>query len=109
MTYFLTNADFVHGGQADWSIGMGTLKVFVDDMLTPVLVVPLNLDGTLELEHGRGWVGFTAATGTRTWQTHDILSWSFTSLREPIPERRPPLINDIGAHTCQNESVCVHQ
>ena len=31
VAYFMTNADFVNGGQADWSTGMGTLKVYLDE------------------------------------------------------------------------------
>lgn len=36
----------------------------------PCLVVPLNLEDTLRLHHGRAFVGFTAATGTDTWQVN---------------------------------------
>ena len=43
------------------------------------VVAVLGLDQT----HGRAWVGFTAATGADVWQTHDVLGWHFTSLREP--------------------------
>ena len=48
------------------------------------LVVPADLAALLPLNetHGRVWVGFTAATGPLFWQTHDILAWHFTSLRE---------------------------
>lgn len=31
-------------------------------------MVPLNLEATLRLNHGRAYVGFTAATGRDTWQ-----------------------------------------
>lgn len=68
----------------EWRAGVGLLSVFLDDMDTPVLSVPLRLESSLELHHGRAWVGFTAATGERTWQTHDILRWSFSSLRRNI-------------------------
>lgn len=37
--------------------------------MTPALVLPLNLGSLLKLNHGRAWVGFTAATGHSTWQT----------------------------------------
>lgn len=107
-SYFLSNADFPYGGQADWSTGMGTLKVYVDDMATPKLVVPLNLDATLKLHHGRAWVGFTAATGTKSWQNQDIMDWSFDSMRQTVPFSPPPLVNQEGAHKCRNKTVCVH-
>lgn len=31
-------------------------------------MVPLNLEATLRLNHGRAFVGFTAGTGKETWQ-----------------------------------------
>uniref|UniRef100_K3X417 Legume lectin domain-containing protein n=1 Tax=Globisporangium ultimum (strain ATCC 200006 / CBS 805.95 / DAOM BR144) TaxID=431595 RepID=K3X417_GLOUD len=79
---------FASGG---WASGVGVLSVFVGNMETPIMSVPLRIDDTIELEHGRAWVGFTASTGETAWQTHDILSWSFESLRrnvvftEPMP------------------------
>lgn len=94
-------ADLLLGGQTDapgapagsapifapsaWaSRGFGTLSVYVDDAAEPVLIVPMNLAATLDLAgtHGRAWVGFTASTGSRVWQVHDILAWHFTELRE---------------------------
>jgi hypothetical protein len=71
------------GAQAAWAAGFGTLAVYLDDEAQPVLIVPLQLDGLLDLgpTHGRAWVGFTAATGSDVWQTHDVLAWAFTQLR----------------------------
>ena len=100
MATFLSNAEHGEGGQADWATGFGVLSVYVDDAGSPALVVPLNLDATLRLEHGRAWVGFTAATGDGTYQTHDILDWRFTSLREEVPYYPPPVVNGVGAHAC---------
>ncbi|CAM9850989.1 unnamed protein product, partial [Chrysoparadoxa australica] len=79
---FLQNKNFPVGGMGDWGSGIGLLHVYVDDMKLPVLSTPLNLEATLELNHGRAWVGFTAATGDETWQVHDILHWEYTSTRE---------------------------
>lgn len=45
---FLENADYQYGGQADWGTGMGTLAVYLDDMRTPLFIVPLNLDATYD-------------------------------------------------------------
>lgn len=67
-----------------WVSGVGVLAVYLNDMDTPVLSVPLRIEKSLELNHGRAWVGFTAATGELAWQTHDILSWQFDSLRRNI-------------------------
>ena len=44
---YLTNQDYEHGGMADWSTGMGTLSVYINDMLNPVFTIPLNLGATL--------------------------------------------------------------
>ncbi|KAF4129584.1 Bacterial lectin [Phytophthora infestans] len=67
-----------------WRSGVGLLSIYLDDMNTPVLTVPLRIENTLELFHGRAWVGFTGATGANAWQTLDILSWDFDSLRHNI-------------------------
>jgi len=116
VSHFLENAQFKYGAMADWGTGMGTLQVFLDDLSTPALVVPLNLAGTLALTHGRARVGFTAATGEDTWQAHDILDWEFTQLREDPPYHSPPVVNGLGAHACaaaaageeDGAAACVH-
>eukprot|EP00949_MAST-11_sp_MAST-11-sp1_P003824 g3824.t1 len=107
MALFTENADWPDGGQADWSTGMGTLSVFVDDLYTPVLTVPMNLDATLKLNSGRAYVGFTAATGDEMWQTHDILSWQFFQARKDPVFFMPKVINGDGPHQCNGEH-CVH-
>jgi hypothetical protein len=58
----------------------GTVVVYLNNMDTPVLTAPLkngNLENLLNLDEGKAWVGFTAATG-RDLQTHDIHAFSFT-------------------------------
>jgi len=66
---------------------LGTLAVYIDDADTPALVVPVPrpLTSVLDASHGRAWVGFTASTGSDIWQTHDILAWTFRSLRLDEP------------------------
>lgn len=59
----------------------GNLYVFVDDIKTPVLAVQLFLDEVLDLDEGKAWVGFTAATWD-AFENHDILDWAFTSAVE---------------------------
>jgi len=54
----------------------GRLAVYLDDLSVPVLVAPVNLAAVVHAD-GKGWVGFTAATGGG-FQNHDILSWKFT-------------------------------
>jgi len=35
----------------------------------------------MNLDQGRAWVGFTAASGA-DWQNHDLISWTFDSAEE---------------------------
>lgn len=53
----------------------GTMSIFLDDLVTPVLTVPLDLTAYPALPWG--WAGFTAATGS-SLQSHEILEWHFT-------------------------------
>ena len=57
--------------------------VFVDDMTTPVLSVPLSnasflRNGTTGTDAGKVYIGLTASTGA-VWQAVDILSWNLTN------------------------------
>ena len=64
----------------------GSMEVYVDDLSTPRLVVPLdltNIDGERILDaQGEAWVGFTAATGAG-YQNHDLVAWQFHVVPEP--------------------------
>ncbi|MAF11308.1 hypothetical protein CMK11_12730 [Candidatus Poribacteria bacterium] len=60
----------------------GSLQVFLDDLVTPVLTVAVDLSTLLQLDDGAAWVGLTAATGD-AWENHDILSWFFTPAGGP--------------------------
>ena len=54
--------------------------VFVDDMTTPVLSVPLSNASFLRTngtDAGKVYIGFTASTGA-VWQAVDILTWNLT-------------------------------
>ena len=85
--HFFENANYPEGGMADWSVaGLGLLYVYVNNLEDAVLITPLNLASTLQLNHGRAWIGFTASTGKETWQVHDVLDWEFSSLRMDIEE-----------------------
>jgi hypothetical protein len=107
--YFLSNADYPQGGQADWGNGMGVLSVYIDDMKKPVLILPLNLCATLDCDAGRAWLGFTAATGDRFWQVHDVLEWKLRSTRNDPHYDPPPIVNGEGAHSCNDPKLCVHR
>jgi hypothetical protein len=79
---FFENNNFQQGGNSDWNkAGLGVLSVYIENLDTPVLSVPLHLSATLNLNRGRAYVGFTAATGDETHQAHEINSWYFSSLR----------------------------
>jgi len=56
--------------------GLGTLRVFLDDMDTAVINMPISLKYALKLQTGKAYVGFTASTGDM-WQNHDIVEWEF--------------------------------
>ncbi len=107
-TNFLENADYVNGGQGDWGSGFGLMYIYVDDLYSPIITTPINLDYTLKLDNGRSYVGLTAATGESLWQAHDILSWEFSSTYEDEEYNPPIIVNGEGAHACVNESICVH-
>ncbi|KAH9148078.1 hypothetical protein LEN26_004610 [Aphanomyces euteiches] len=68
-----------------YTAGLGCLTIDFDDR--PVLSVPIHLDATLRLTGGRAFVGFTAATGEKAWQVHDIVSWQIDSLRNLPPNQ----------------------
>jgi len=107
-TEFLQNADAPNGGMPDWGTGIGMMYVYVDNLVDPLFITPLNLDSTLQLNNGKAWVGFTAATGQNHYQVHDMLSWSFTQLYVDPPYDPPPVVNEDGAYTCQSQEDCVH-
>ena len=54
----------------------GAMTVFVDDLHSPALTVPIDLDSRLAMDQGRAWLGFTSSTWNG-WANHDILSASF--------------------------------
>jgi hypothetical protein len=107
-SYFIENADFQFGGEGDWGMGFGLIYVYVDDLYSPVIITPINLDATLKLDDGRAYVGFTAATGDSHWQAHDILDWRWESLYQNKEYNEPLIVNGEGAYECVNETACVH-
>ena len=63
----------------------GFLAIYLDDLIVPVLEVPIDIASVLALDNGTAWVGFTGATGVST-EFHDILSWSFAVAAPPEPD-----------------------
>ena len=63
------HSNFIHDN-------LGVLCVFLDDPLSPLFCLPIDLTSLLDLDSGQALVGFTASTGQQ-WQTHDILQWRF--------------------------------
>jgi hypothetical protein len=61
----------------------GHLQLFIDNLDNPLMTVSVNLASVINLDNGRAWVGFTAATGAG-WQTHDLISWIFDSPEEAM-------------------------
>ena len=75
-------------GTGSWKReGTGMLRVYLDNMDTPMLALPIDLGHTLGLDDGRAWVGLTASTGRR-FQNHYVLGWQFcegrTGCRQPM-------------------------
>ena len=74
----------------------GTLSVFVDDMATPALVVPVDLSSLLALDNGTAFAGFTAATGGFV-EGHQIESWRLCSVPRPATLNvATQVVNDNG-------------
>jgi hypothetical protein len=82
--------------------------VYLDDLYSPIITTPLNLEKTIDLDNGRMYVGVTAATGDAHWQAHDILEWQFSSLYIDKDYYPPQVVNGEGARDCVNRSVCVN-
>ena len=85
---------------------MGLLYVYLDDLYSPIITTPINLDATLRLDSGRCFLGITSATGDTHWQAHDVLDWRFKSLFLDEVYYAPQIINGEGAIGCVNDSVC---
>jgi hypothetical protein len=62
----------IHTVRIDYVSESGILKIYVDSF--PVINVGAGIN-LLNLDNGRAWVGFTAATGGDA-QIHDILNWT---------------------------------
>jgi hypothetical protein len=56
----------------------GVLRVFLDNLVTPVLNVNVDLSTLLSLPTGNAWIGLAAGSGA-SFEYHDISTWSFTS------------------------------
>jgi hypothetical protein len=91
----------------------GTLTIFLDDLTSPVLTVPIDLGTTLSLDNGQAWVGFTAATGGRS-QAHDILSFSFVGTEEAQPGEAQQRVgidimpgDDPNSFNCENRGKTI--
>src|SRR6185503_17813216 len=50
----------------------GSLRVFLDDLKTPLLKVSIDLGTLFNLDSGTAWVGFTSSTGG-DFENHDLL------------------------------------
>lgn len=70
----------LHTGRISYT--PGSMSIFLDDLTSPRLTIPLDLATTLSLNNGQAWVGFTAGT-FNAWENHDVISWSFTVIPEP--------------------------
>lgn len=66
-----------------------SLQVYLDDLDNPRMTVYVNLAKVMDLDQGRAWVGFTAASGA-DWQNHDLISWAFDSTADATEPNGAP-------------------
>ena len=67
------------GSKSNWyDLGLGTLFIFIQDLNTPVLSVPLHIPGTLDLDNGRAWMVLPLQLGKK--RTSRMTSFRFPSL-----------------------------
>ncbi|HTG45229.1 MAG TPA: Ig-like domain-containing protein, partial [Verrucomicrobiae bacterium] len=82
-------ADFsdgnVHKAKIEYAAGM--LRVYLDNLTTPILSVNVDLSALLSLPNGYAWIGLAAGSGS-SFEYHDISTWSYTSVANV-----PPLIS----------------
>ena len=64
----------------------GKFQVFLDDLENPLITASVNVAEVMNLDQGRAWVGFTAATGA-DYYNQDVLSWSFDSAGSAAKQR----------------------
>jgi hypothetical protein len=64
--------------------------VFLDDLILPVLTLPMDLASVLNFDSGAAWVGFTASTGGEI-ENHDLLMWSFRPNTPPHVQMTAPV------------------
>ncbi|TDJ69502.1 MAG: hypothetical protein E2O39_11470 [Planctomycetota bacterium] len=67
----------------------GTLQIFIDGFLAPVLQVPIDIGATLALDADKAWVGFTASTGSLA-ENQELIAWFFTEHAFGPPSNQPP-------------------
>lgn len=86
-----TNASYTDGQIHTVKIvyASGNLEVFLDDLVNPLLTVPVALAKAAALDDGRAWVGFTAATGA-DFYNQDVIRWSFKSFDDPGQSQARP-------------------
>ena len=77
-----------HRVRLRYTASEAALRVFVDDLGTPVLRVAIDLSATLSLTSGQAYVGFSAATGASA-AVHDLLSWRFGESAAPTGNNAP--------------------
>ena len=57
----------------------GTMKIYMDNLSTPVLTVAIDLAKKINLNQGKAWVGL-CAFGDAAYENHDLLNWFFKSI-----------------------------
>lgn len=90
---FILDDGQVHTAKIDYT--PGTLRVFLDNLSTPLLTVPLDLGTKLNTDAGRAWLGFTAGS----MDLMDILSWDAQLVDNFVIADHPTVIEGPAAAT----------
>ena len=82
----------------------GSMQVYVDDLVSPALTVPIDLAAALPAGTTQGWVGFTAARDGQPG-THEVLEWTFDEQSQSSSGNTPPATTTISEPGTSGQQV----
>ncbi len=72
--------------QARISYKMPEIRVYIDDLTTPVFTALIDIDSRINTDEGRAWVGLTAATSKENYSQHEISCWEMNAIEHEQPK-----------------------
>ncbi len=93
MSGFTLDDGRVHTARIDYT--PGTLRVFLDDLTAPLLIVPLELGTKLDTDAGRAWLGFTSGNS----DLMEIINWDAQLVGDFVIADHPSVIEGAAATT----------